>query len=183
MRKGEVRPDLWKARVGVCPICGKEFRAVKDFKGRHQTYCSDECRKKRAQIITACKYCGREIVTYRSQNKKFCGIECRNAYYAEHNKGENSPAWKGGKSTQAEIIKGSVAYKEWRTAVFKRDGYTCQTCGKRGGVLEAHHIKPKCAFPDLVFDVDNGVTLCHDCHVKTDTYGSKARLMVFIEEA
>lgn len=56
-----------------------------------------------------------------------------------------------------------------------RDDFTCQECGARGVHLEAHHIKPKHSFPDLVFDVNNGITLCHDCHAKTDSYGSKAR--------
>lgn len=42
-------------------------------------------------------------------------------------------------------------------------------------VLEAHHLKEVCNYPEQIFDVDNGVTLCHQCHKETDNYGNKAR--------
>lgn len=55
-------------------------------------------------------------------------------------------------------------YAEWRTAVFERDGYRCAICGEVGGRLNAHHIKPFARYPDLRLDVDNGITLCEECH-------------------
>lgn len=42
-KKGKHYPHLRKARVGKCKICGKEFRAIKDFGDRKQKYCSVEC--------------------------------------------------------------------------------------------------------------------------------------------
>jgi predicted restriction endonuclease len=54
-------------------------------------------------------------------------------------------------------------YKEWRSQVFKRDDYTCQECGSTES-LESHHIKQVTLFPELMFDVDNGITLCKECH-------------------
>lgn len=55
-------------------------------------------------------------------------------------------------------------YSEWRKRVFERDGYICQNCGKRGGTLNAHHILPYSRYPELRYDLDNGITLCKACH-------------------
>lgn len=52
---------------------------------------------------------------------------------------------------------------EWRHAVFERDAYCCRECGI-GRRLNAHHLKHWADAPDLRFDVDNGVTLCVECH-------------------
>lgn len=62
----------------------------------------------------------------------------------------------------------------WRTLVFKRDDYTCQQCGERGGKLNADHIIPKWADTALIYTLSNGRTLCYACHRQTDTYGWKA---------
>ena len=59
-------------------------------------------------------------------------------------------------------------YKEWRMKVFLRDNFTCQFCGIRGnqigGYLEAHHNKSWTKYPELRFKVENGITLCKECH-------------------
>ena len=83
--------------------------------------------------------------------------------------------WKGGltKKNRSErvIIMNTIEYREWRESVFKRDNYTCQNkkCGIKNGLgktiyLEAHHIKSFREFPELRFELSNGLTLCKDCH-------------------
>lgn len=93
------------------------------------------------------------------------------------NAGPNAPNWKGGISPENHRIRQSSQYSKWRTAVFKRDNYTCQFCGDRSRrghriVLNADHIKPFALFPELRFVLSNGRTLCEPCHRKTPTYGN-----------
>ena len=85
--------------------------------------------------------------------------------------------WKGGKTR--EHHHGNGKYKQWRSDVFQRDNWTCQTCGIRSSqgepvYLEAHHIKFWAKYPELRFDINNGITLCVDCHKTTDTYANKS---------
>ena len=91
-------------------------------------------------------------------------------------KGVPTYNWKGGTSrTQDKLIRHSLEYKLWREAVFKRDNYTCVWCGERSRtgkavIIQADHIKPFSLYPELRFALDNGRTLCRECHSKTDTY-------------
>jgi 5-methylcytosine-specific restriction endonuclease McrA len=95
--------------------------------------------------------------------------------------GALSHFWKGGKSNEYTKLKNSIEWKEWRRQVFERDAYTCQECGaknfKGNGKsvwIHPHHIKSRTEFPELQFEVSNGITLCRDCHRKTSNYGIKA---------
>jgi len=83
--------------------------------------------------------------------------------------GDKGSGWKGGVSPINERIRQSSEFKQWRAAVFARDNYTCRRCGARHEIgfrpkLHPHHIKSFAEYPDLRFVVDNGVTLCEDCH-------------------
>jgi len=89
--------------------------------------------------------------------------------------GEKHPNWKGGISSLNQRLRASREYKEWRLMVFGRDNFTCQDCKKRGIYLEAHHIKSFSLFPEFRFDISNGITLCIDCHGKTDLYRKRSR--------
>lgn len=59
----------------------------------------------------------------------------------------------------------SSRYKEWRKAVFERDGFHCVKCGTKKD-LQAHHIKPWKNNKALRYEVSNGMILCRKCHLK-----------------
>ncbi len=186
-----------------CLVCQKEFISLKACKSRQPKYCTKVCSYKREvrpstrhkqslakigkqtwnklpTIDRACGFCNSIFVIRKGAcyQPKFCGMRCRNEAYKEydysHYKGANSHFWRGGLSTENQRLRRSGRYRNWRTAVFERDNYTCQECSIRGGYLHAHHIKPFYLFKDSRFELSNGKTLCKDCHYKTDTFGSKA---------
>lgn len=74
--------------------------------------------------------------------------------------------FKGANSNENNIIRNSPEMKKWRNDVFNRDKFICQKCGKRGGRLNAHHIKPFSVYPNLRFDLNNGITLYRKCHIE-----------------
>ena len=69
------------------------------------------------------------------------------------------------------LIYHRIESRLWREAVYARDNWTCQVCGQRGGHLNAHHIKAIREYPELRFAIDNGQTLCYECHKLTENYG------------
>jgi len=92
-----------------------------------------------------------------------------------YNAGAKSHFWRGGICPKNALIRSSLEYKLWRKSVFERDNYTCIWCGVRSGkgiavILHADHIKPFAYYPELRFALDNGRTLCKECHSTTDTY-------------
>ena len=54
--------------------------------------------------------------------------------------GANHHNWKGGVSNLRGIIH-SYLQHAWINPILKKDNFTCQECGKRGGDLEVHHDK------------------------------------------
>ena len=158
----------------------------KDGKYKHwkcDSYSPKERHERYLKTLNDCSECG----------EKCCKLLCRGCYYKvnEHYlKGKKLPQWwkdritnkfksgkehwnwKGGISPVNKAIRNSKEFKEWRILVFERDNYTCQDCGKIGDELHPHHILPFSLYPEKRFDVDNGLTLCVECHRKTPTWGN-----------
>lgn len=95
--------------------------------------------------------------------------------------GKNNPNWNGGITGRfrdrfkKELIK-------WRNKVFIRDKFICRKCGKVGGQLHPHHIKPVCINPEFAFNIDNGITLCVECHKKEHKLLSYISKKIYGEE-
>ena len=105
------------------------------------------------------------------------------------NTGAKNGNWKGGISNIDKRCRGIAEYKHWRSDVFERDDWTCQTCRARGVYITAHHIV---SFSLMIHEnniknitmarecnelwaLDNGVTLCEDCHRLTDNYKGRVK--------
>jgi len=103
------------------------------------------------------------ITTFRKQ--KFCSPKC-GFQGRPSTAGSNNPRWKGGKS------KRSNRQHKWATAVISRDMAICQHCGTAGVELHAHHIKSFNEYPELRWDINNGLTLCCHCHWAVHSAGN-----------
>ena len=99
--------------------------------------------------------------------------------------GENNPNYKG-YTEEKQIARG--IFKTISKRKLRECNYTCQHCGKRGGNLDTHHIKPfKIILDEFLkneysgdinnlyneitkykdfMNEENMVVLCHDCHTK-----------------
>lgn len=102
--------------------------------------------------------------------RKFCSLRCKGDWQRSAFKGDNNPHYKHGCSTWRELLHGSADYRHWRKTILLRDNFTCVNCDKRGGDLEVDHIKPLAVFPELALDLQNGRTLCLDCHELTPSF-------------
>ncbi len=108
-----------------------------------------------------CRDCGKKITAVATLCRQCAGVERR---------GPNNANWRGGVSP----IRNAMESRLWREAVFARDNWTCQECGKRGGALVSHHVKSYRDYPELRLAIDNGETLCQKCHKVTPNYCGRA---------
>jgi len=65
-------------------------------------------------------------------------------------------------------------YKLWRMEVKKRDGYKCVLSDDNcRGRLEAHHVLNWINYPELRYEVNNGVTVCYYHHPRSRSLEEK----------
>jgi 5-methylcytosine-specific restriction endonuclease McrA len=77
--------------------------------------------------------------------------------------GKNGSNWRGGTTPIHTKIRLSIEIRLWREAVLARDSWMCQKCMDMKD-LHVHHILNFSDNPSLRTAIDNGVTLCHNCH-------------------
>ena len=68
----------------------------------------------------------------------------------------------------------TARWTKLRRKVLKRDKYLCQRCLYKYNILnssdlQAHHIRSRKNFPELVFDEENIMTLCGTCNRQLGT--------------
>ena len=91
--------------------------------------------------------------------------------------GPSHPLWRGGVSEQYSEVHNQHGIIDWAGYVRQRDQYTCRRCGAKRSRMAAHHIKSILDYPELALDVENGITLCPNCHTIVHWEESRRRNM------
>ena len=105
-------------------------------------------------------------------------------------RGNKNIFWKGGITPLRILIKQGYKYRQWRSDVFTRDDFTCQICRQKGYRINADHMKSFSLIMaennirtiedaincEELWNINNGRTLCENCHRKTDNFGNKGRI-------
>ena len=155
------------------------------FKKGHKGFHTIETREHLRKIMTgrSCPWLkGKKLSEETKEKMRLAHLGSKNHFFGKNHKeeskagmsknkigkkiGEQNSAWKGGITPIYQKIRYSHEMDVWRNLVFKRDNFTCIICkDSKGGNLEAHHIKPFSTYEKLRFDINNGMTLCHICHI------------------
>lgn len=87
--------------------------------------------------------------------------------FKEKMSGPNNPRWTTDRSKidMGKRSNWTIQCIEWRESVFKRDNYKCKMSnGDCNAYVEAHHILNWKDYPELRFNINNGITLCRAHH-------------------
>jgi len=84
---------------------------------------------------------------------------------SESQAGKLNHNWKGGISYRANRKQIGYLYENWKKEVLIRDSSNCTICNKFCLYAIVHHIRPVSLFPELTYIVENGKTVCYDCHM------------------
>lgn len=102
--------------------------------------------------------------TYIEANSYKQGHRCAKCY-TDKNLGENNHRYNHTLTEKdRELGRKYSEYYIWTKEVYERDNYTCKSCSKRGTRLNAHHLNGYNWFIEGRTSIDNGITLCKECH-------------------
>jgi hypothetical protein len=153
----------------------------------HKWMHSNSASKKRIKTMTGRKLPKEQV---EKMKKTKTGMHIWNGNRPEMRKwvvGKKNCNWKGGVTKIDKLCRRFPEYLQWRSNIFQRDNWTCQTCGIRGVYLEAHHIKSfskilkenkikstkQARACNELWNLYNGITLCLNCHKLTFNYKGK----------
>lgn len=168
-----------------CEVCAKRVP-----KRNHKRFCSRKCRGVflstqtgdktphwKGGRIKNCTDCTAQIsvlpsaVRCRSCDMKHRFKTNRGHFFIKGDRmGENNPSWVQDRTKlqrygDANKDRRSYMYAEWRKRVWLRDNFACKIANPDcSGGLEAHHILGYTEFPELRYELNNGITLCHAHH-------------------
>lgn len=167
-------PATSRNRDFVCPQCAIEnipnirrHDLIGQIFGEWTVLSLDEERSKNTNgTFWWCKCsCGEIVSVYAGSLTTGESTHCTSGV---HKSREDNPNWRGGITSDVVCARATKKYEEWRDAVYAKDWYTCQCCGRSYNIeKQAHHISNFSNNIEKRFDVDNGITLCKECHYST----------------
>lgn len=97
--------------------------------------------------------------------------------------GSKNHRWKGGVTPINQRIRHSLQILLWKTACMKRDNFTCQKTGQKGGKLVVHHINNFADFPERRTLIENGITVSKEAHIEFHKiYGTRNTTLEQLQE-
>jgi len=122
---------------------------------------------KKESIIKVCAFCESFFAVKPYLNRvECCSRSCASLLKVQKN-GGHSPVWKKDRTLVVQSEKKHLdrKYREWMLAIKNRDGWKCRIVDYNcNGRLEAHHILNWMDYPELRYDINNGIALCQAHH-------------------
>ena len=104
--------------------------------------------------------------SYRRFRAKKQGVPTWNKGMIGYMAGDKNPNWIADRSKlKPQVNRMEADYQTWRRRVKQRDGKKCRLANHECcGQLEVHHILSFRDYPELRYELSNGITLCHFHH-------------------
>lgn len=132
---------------------GQKKRIPKEYKGKIDKICC-QCRG------------SFRVFLFLKNSAKYCSRQCRATAVGKSKIGELHPRWiRDRNNLKRHNRRNDSAYVDWRKNVWTRDKFKCRISNiSCSGRMEAHHILSWKDYPELRYDINNGITLCHSHH-------------------
>ena len=185
----EFEPPLYRVEMGYGKFCSRKCYGISKtgikFSKKHKLKISKARKGKKRPPFS------KEWIENMSKTRKGRQSGMLGHKHSEETKRRISIAKKGKPLKKAcdrktilnKQIRTCSKYYKWRSDIFERDNWVCQTCNKRSkaGILvylQAHHIislsklikennikiLEEALENNKLWDLDNGITLCKECH-------------------
>ena len=178
--------------VGICTYCQTKIELPPNREKRFK-FCSKECQyrsmknripwnkeKKGLHLSPLSEW--KKGMTPWNKGEKFHCLDCGESVWRKSVRCKkcfskwkfqirmNHPRWKEDRSTLkiGDRVLHDQLSKWWAKDVKIRDSWKCRIADENCfGKLEAHHILPWSQFPELRYQLNNGITLCHAHHPRS----------------
>jgi len=160
-----IKSSAFRCVVKHCKECGTLLQLNNNRDIERKNYCSRRC---------VAKVVGKNVdMTKLWEKNNTPKVNAKKAH-----KGEKHPKWIVDRNKVKSRARPEMT--NWRNLVFNLGNFTCRHCNKIGGKLHVHHKAPYSLFPELRWELNNGMVLCENCHkevhkIATELFGGLTR--------